>query len=181
MDTGQSQYVFVDQGDGYLEPRLIKAGPVVAGGRVIADGVKAGEKVVTAANFILDSESRLKGALDVMGRPVPAETASSGTPGMRAEVTTEPSPARIGKNKVHVSIAGADDRPIDDAEVEIRLFMPQMIGMAQVDVKARLQPAGHGLYTGDVEIPIAWTFSTTITARKQDQVIGTAETSITAR
>jgi len=53
--------------------------------------------------------------------------------------------------------------------------------MAQVDVKARLQPAGHGLYTGDVEIPIAWTFSTTITVRKQDQVIGTAETSITAR
>jgi len=181
MDTGQSQYVFVDQGDGYLEPRPIKAGPVVAGGRVIADGVKAGERVVTAANFILDSESRLKGALDVMGRPVPAETASSGTPGMRAEVTTEPSPARIGKNKVRVSIADADGRPIEDADVEIRLFMPQMIGMAQVDVKARLQPAGHGLYTGDVEIPIAWTFSTTITARKEGRVIGTAETSITAR
>lgn len=181
MDTGQSQYVFVDQGDGYLEPRLVKAGPVVAGGRVIADGVKAGERVVTAANFILDSESRLKGALDAMGRPVPAETASSGTPGMRAEVTTNPSPARIGKNQVRVSLADAGGRPIDDAEVEIHLFMPQMIGMAQVDVKARLQPAAHGMYTGEIEIPIAWTFSTTITARKEGQVIGTAETSITAR
>jgi len=181
MDTGQSQYVFVDQGDGYLEPRLVKAGPVVTGGRVIVDGVKAGERVVTAANFILDSESRLKGALDAMGRPVPAEAASSGAPGMRAEVTTEPSPARTGKNKVRVSIADADGRPIADAEVDLRLFMPQMIGMAAVDVRARLRPAGNGLYTGEVEIPIAWTFSTTITARKEGWVIGTAETSITAR
>ena len=181
MDTGRSQYVFVDQGDGYLEPRLVKAGSVVAGGRVIENGVKAGERIVTAANFILDSESRLKGALDDMGRPVPAETASSGTPGMRAEVTTDPSPARIGKNKVRVRIAGADGRPIEDADVEIRLFMPQMIGMAQIDVKSRLRPAGQGLYTGEVEIPIAWTFSTTITARREGRVIGTAETSITAR
>ena len=181
MDTGRSQYVFVDQGDGYLEPRLVKAGPVVTGGRVILEGIKAGERVVTAANFILDSESRLKGALDGMGRPVPAETASSGATGMRAEVTTDPSPAKIGKNKVHVSVVDGDGRPIDDAEVDIRLFMPQMIGMAEVDVKSRLRPAGHGLYMGEVEIPLAWTFSTTITARKAGQVIGTVETSITAR
>src|SRR3989441_712145 len=102
MDTGQSQYVFVDQGDGSLEPRLVKAGPVVTGGRVIADGVKTGERVVTAAKFILDSASRLKGALEVMGRPVPAVTTTTVTAGMREEVTTEPSPARIGKNKVRV-------------------------------------------------------------------------------
>ncbi|MGH7321619.1 MAG: efflux RND transporter periplasmic adaptor subunit, partial [Candidatus Rokuibacteriota bacterium] len=69
MDTGTTQYVFVDKGEGYLEPRVVKAGPEVAAGRVIAEGLKEGERVVTAANFILDSESRLKGAFDAMTQP----------------------------------------------------------------------------------------------------------------
>src|SRR5439155_4020698 len=62
MDTGPRQYAFVDRGEGYLEPREVKAGIEVAGGRLITHGLRVGERVVTAANFILDSESRLKGA-----------------------------------------------------------------------------------------------------------------------
>lgn len=70
MNTGEKQYVFVDQGDGYLEPREVKAGPEVAEGIVVGSGLAAGERVVTAANFVLDSESRLKGAFAAMGKPV---------------------------------------------------------------------------------------------------------------
>jgi Cu(I)/Ag(I) efflux system membrane fusion protein len=72
MDTGKAQYVFVDKGDGYFEPREVKVGPEVASGRVVTEGLAEGERIVTAANFILDSESRLKGAFDAMGRPSPA-------------------------------------------------------------------------------------------------------------
>jgi RND family efflux transporter MFP subunit len=182
MDTGTTQYVFVDKGDGYLEPREVKAGAEVAEGRIIAEGLAEGERVVTAANFILDSESRLKGAIDAMGRPVPVEAQASPTAASLAiQVQTDPSPARIGKNQVRVNVADAQGQPIVDAEVSVRLFMPQMVSMAQVDVRATLRPAAPGEYVGEVEIPIAWTFSTTVTVRKAGQVLGTAETSITAR
>ncbi|MGH7318609.1 MAG: efflux RND transporter periplasmic adaptor subunit, partial [Candidatus Rokuibacteriota bacterium] len=182
MDTGKTQYVFVDKGEGYLEPRVVKAGPEVAAGRVIAEGLKEGERVVTAANFILDSESRLKGAFDAMTRPSSAEAPASGTAArLTAEVTTDPSPAKVGKNKVRVKVMDASGQPITDAEVELRLFMPQMGAMAPMEAKATLRPEGAGVYAGEVDIPMAWTWTTTVTVRKGAQVVGTAETSITAR
>jgi Cu(I)/Ag(I) efflux system membrane fusion protein len=182
MQTGTAQYVFVDKGDGYLEPRPVKAGPEVAAGLVITEGLREGERVVAAANFIVDSESRLKGAFDAMGTPTqPAEAASASTPAIRVDVATRPSPARVGRNQIRVSVADAAGRAIDDAEVGVRLFMPQMIGMAAVDVRTNLRPVGMGEYAGEIEIPIAWTFSTTVIVRRAGQVIGTAETSITAR
>lgn len=182
LDTGTSQYVFVDKGDGYLEPREIKPGPEVAGGRrVVESGLDEGERVVTAANFILDSESRLKGALDAMGRPVPAEAQATSTSVISAEVTTDPSPAKVGRNRVRAVIKDASGRPVADAEVAIRLFMPQMAAMAQVDVRGSLKPAGGGVYEGVVEIPIAWSFDTTLTVRRGGQVVGTVQTTITSR
>jgi RND family efflux transporter MFP subunit len=181
LDTGVSQYVFVDKGDGYLEPRGIEAGPEVAAGRVVTGGLNEGERVVTAANFILDSESRLKGALDAMGRPTAADAPAAATSSLTAEVTTEPSPAKVGRNRIRAVIKDASSQPIADADVDIRLFMPQMTGMAQIDVRARLKPSGGGVYVGEIEIPIAWSFETTLTVRKAGQVLGTAETTIASR
>lgn len=181
LDTGTSQYVFVDKGDGYLEPREVKTGPDVGAGRVIQTGLIEGERVVTAANFILDSESRLKGALDAMGRPQPAEARAASASAISAEVTTDPTPAKIGRNRVRAVIKDAAGQPITDAEVAIRLFMPQMAGMAQVDVRGPLKAAGAGVYEGVVEIPIAWSFDTTLTVRKAGMVVGTAQTTITSR
>ena len=181
LDTGTSRYVFVDQGDGYLEPREVRAGTEVTAGRVIAGGLVEGERVVTAANFILDSESRLKGALDAMGRPLPAEAPAATASSVSAEVTTDPSPAKVGRNRIRAVIRDVSGQPITDAEVGIRLFMPQMAGMAQVDVRGTLKPDGSGAYVGEVEIPIAWSFDTTLTVRKGDQVLGTAQKTITSR
>jgi Cu(I)/Ag(I) efflux system membrane fusion protein len=182
METGQTQYVFVDKGDGYLEPREIKASLEVATGRLVEDGLVAGERVATGANFILDSESRLKGAFDDMGKPLPAVAATTTSRSkISAEVTTDPSPAKIGKNRVHAVVKDASGQPIADAEVEVRLFMPQMAGMAQVDVRAPLRPEGGGVYSGEVDIPIAWSFETTLTVHRGGQVLGTAETTITSR
>ncbi|HKX32177.1 MAG TPA: efflux RND transporter periplasmic adaptor subunit [Blastocatellia bacterium] len=69
LDTGTEQYVFVDRGEGHFEPRLVKLGPEAGGYYAIEGGLEAGERVVTAANFIIDSESRLKGAFADLGKP----------------------------------------------------------------------------------------------------------------
>jgi Cu(I)/Ag(I) efflux system membrane fusion protein len=63
LDTGKQAWVFVVHDNGDFEPRLVtivdRAGDEVA----IASGVQVGEKIVTSANFLVDSESRLKGVL----------------------------------------------------------------------------------------------------------------------
>jgi multidrug efflux pump subunit AcrA (membrane-fusion protein) len=69
LDTGTEQYVFVDKGNGYFEPRKVKLGGQAEGYYAITEGLRPGERVATAANFILDSESRLKGVLANMGAP----------------------------------------------------------------------------------------------------------------
>ena len=69
MDTGAEQYVFIDKGDGYVQPRQVKVSAETGDKVGIQEGLKPGERVVTGANFIVDSESRLKGALAGMGAP----------------------------------------------------------------------------------------------------------------
>ncbi len=69
LNTGTEQYVFVDEGDGYFSPRIVKVGGETDQFYVISGGLESGERVVTAANFILDSESRLKGVFDQMRKP----------------------------------------------------------------------------------------------------------------
>jgi Cu(I)/Ag(I) efflux system membrane fusion protein len=63
MDSGTMQMVFVDQGQGYFESRHIQVGSRVQGYYEVVSGLKEGEKVVTSANFLIDSESRLGGGM----------------------------------------------------------------------------------------------------------------------
>jgi len=77
LDTGTEQYVFVDLGDGHFEPRRVVVGGAAEGFAAIASGLRRGERVVTSANFLIDSESRLKGAFAGMGAP-PAPAGHAG-------------------------------------------------------------------------------------------------------
>jgi Cu(I)/Ag(I) efflux system membrane fusion protein len=63
MDTGSRQAVFVDKGQGRLEPRDVKLGQRGDGYVEIRDGVAEGEPIVVSANFLIDAESNLKAAL----------------------------------------------------------------------------------------------------------------------
>jgi RND family efflux transporter MFP subunit len=69
LDTGARQTVFVDLGNGYLEPRQVTAGARSAGRVTITSGLTAGERVVASGTFLIDSESQLKAAADSMGAP----------------------------------------------------------------------------------------------------------------
>ncbi len=66
IETGLRQIVFVDLGGGSLEPREVKVGVRGDGKAQILSGVKEGERVAVRANFLLDSESKLKAALTGM-------------------------------------------------------------------------------------------------------------------
>jgi len=66
IDTGLRQVAIVDKGSGYFEPREIKVGAKAENYYEVITGLKAGERVVTSANFLIDSESNLKEALGGM-------------------------------------------------------------------------------------------------------------------
>jgi multidrug efflux pump subunit AcrA (membrane-fusion protein) len=76
LSTGTRSLVFVAKGDGRFEPRAVIPGARVDGVSEIREGIRAGEEVVTQANFLIDSESRLKAALTGMAAPDKTPAAS---------------------------------------------------------------------------------------------------------
>jgi membrane fusion protein, copper/silver efflux system len=64
MQTGERVYAFRDTGDGRLVPTEIKIGARSDGWLEVLAGLKAGDRVVTSANFLVDSESSMKAAIE---------------------------------------------------------------------------------------------------------------------
>ena len=62
LDSGLKKTVFVDRGNGYVEPRQVEIGERVGDRIEIRKGLQAGERIVTSGNFLIDSESQLKSA-----------------------------------------------------------------------------------------------------------------------
>lgn len=58
--TGTRNIVFVVHGGEHIQPREVKLGPLVEGAYRVDAGVTAGEEVATGAQFLIDSESRLR-------------------------------------------------------------------------------------------------------------------------
>jgi membrane fusion protein, copper/silver efflux system len=67
IDTGIRQMAIIDKGSGYFEPREVKIGAKVDDFYEVIKGLQVGERVVTSANFLIDSESKFKEAIGGMG------------------------------------------------------------------------------------------------------------------
>jgi multidrug efflux pump subunit AcrA (membrane-fusion protein) len=59
VDTGTRQTVYVDRGNGYLEPRAVEIGERMGDRIEIRRGLRPDERIVTSGTFLIDSESRL--------------------------------------------------------------------------------------------------------------------------
>ena len=69
LDSGTRQIVLVRLYEGRFEPRVVKLGRKTDGYVEVLAGVASGENVVTSANFLIDAESNLKGALNGLESP----------------------------------------------------------------------------------------------------------------
>ncbi|SDU02290.1 membrane fusion protein, Cu(I)/Ag(I) efflux system [Verrucomicrobium sp. GAS474] len=65
LPTGTRQVAFLDKGEGRLEPRFVVAGARFGEEVEVVSGLAEGDRVITSANFLIDSESRIQGALRV--------------------------------------------------------------------------------------------------------------------
>ncbi|MEZ4361024.1 MAG: efflux RND transporter periplasmic adaptor subunit [Kofleriaceae bacterium] len=93
LDSGTDKIVFVALGAGKFQPRKVKLGDSDAVRVEVVSGLQLGERVVTRANFLIDSESRLQGSLAEMSEP------EAGAP-ERARVLPDP---------LGASTAGSDE------------------------------------------------------------------------
>jgi Cu(I)/Ag(I) efflux system membrane fusion protein len=63
IPTGERNVVFVEKGAGRLEPRFVELGRKFGDYYAAKSGLAEGERVVTSANFLIDAESKIQGAL----------------------------------------------------------------------------------------------------------------------
>ncbi len=188
LQSGTRQIVFVDRGAGYLEPRDVQLGPQAGDEYIVLKGLKAGERIVTSANFLIDSESQLQAAIGSFIPPPPgagaaaAMNASTAQSAAHIEFSTEPSTSRKGSNLYRVKLTATDGSPITGAQVSVRSYMPAMpqMGMAAMNVVTPLSEKGGGIYEGQVNLDSGGTWQLTITALKSGAVLAAKQLSLNA-
>ncbi|MBA3883273.1 MAG: efflux RND transporter periplasmic adaptor subunit [Chthoniobacterales bacterium] len=73
MPTGTRNIVFVDKGEGKLEPRVVELGAKYGETYEVRAGLREGERVVSSANFLIDAEAKVQGALKSFDALSPAQ------------------------------------------------------------------------------------------------------------
>jgi RND family efflux transporter MFP subunit len=106
IDTGLEQHVFISLGEGRFEPRQVKLGVLGNDGmQQVLSGLKGGEDVVVSAQFMLDSESRFREAVQLMMPGMEMGEKKSGPPpaqpGMKMEGAQPSPPAAMPPGHKH--------------------------------------------------------------------------------
>ncbi|OFW28492.1 MAG: hypothetical protein A3J28_14625 [Acidobacteria bacterium RIFCSPLOWO2_12_FULL_60_22] len=194
VDTGARQLVFVVQAPGSFVPRDVRAGVRADGYIEIQQGLKAGEAVVTSANFLIDSESQLRAALGSMpmgtgvtemaGRPsAPPSGESPGRAEVQIQFRSEPTPPRAGRNNLFVTVTDTAGKPVPNASVKVVFSMPAMpaMGMAARRSEATLNPAEAGVYRGELALPSPGSWQVTVTVERGGAFLGSQQLTVTAQ
>src|SRR4051812_6407355 len=187
LQSGTRQLVFVSGENGRIDPKEVVLGPRAGEDLVILKGLEAGQRVVTSANFLIDSESQLQAAAGSFTPPTPGAggmAASQPAPAAQAAIdfSSTPSPPHKGGNVFHAKLSGPAGAAIDGAEVTVTFFMPAMpaMGMAAMTATATLAGKGSGLYEGSGALQSGGTWQVTITARKSGQTLASKQLRINA-
>jgi Cu(I)/Ag(I) efflux system membrane fusion protein len=78
IDSGGRTLVFLDRGEGRFDPREVSLGVRAGAGFQVLAGLEDGDRVVTSANFLLDSESSLRSVLSEMAAPAASPSPAAG-------------------------------------------------------------------------------------------------------
>jgi RND family efflux transporter MFP subunit len=184
LQAGSRNVAFVDHGQGNLEPREIEIGPQLDDSVVVLKGLRAGERIVSSANFLVDSEAQLQAAMgSFASHPSNANAVvDSAAQQLRIELITQPSSPHKGANTVQVKLTAADGKPVTGAEVSVTFFMAAMpaMGMAAQHAAATLQDKGQGLYEGQLALELGGTWQVTVTAQLGGKTVATKQLSLSA-
>ncbi len=183
FQSGMRQIVFLNHGNGSLEPKEITVGPRVGDNFVVLKGLEAHQSIVTSANFLIDSESQLQAAAGSFVPPSPGAGGNStptnapATAQVSVDFSTDPNPPNRGNNVFRVRLTGPGNMPVTGASVTITFYMAAMpaMGMASMNTTASLTDKGSGLYEGSGPLGSGGTWQVMVTAQKNGQTIATKQ------
>lgn len=185
FQTGTRQVAFIDMGEGHFEPRDIEVGARAGDDVIVLKGLKSGERIVTSANFLIDSESQLQAAMGSFAPPPPGVSAAA--PGAQQnqasiEYASTPATPHQGNNTFRVKLTGSNGSPITGAQVTVTFFMPAMpaMGMAAMRNVTTLSDKGGGIYEGAGQVQMGGTWQVTALATKNGQTIAQKQMSVAA-
>jgi RND family efflux transporter MFP subunit len=182
LHSGARQIVFVDHGGGNLEPREVELGARAGADFIVLKGVKAGDRIITSANFLIDSESQLQAALGTFTAPPAGEggAAALNAPATNVELSTDPTPPHKGSNLVRVKLTDEKGLPLTGSQVNATFFMPAMpaMGMAAMRVSVTLSDRGNGVYEGKGDLKSGGTWQVMVLGKKGDQVVASKQVSV---
>lgn len=201
LDDGNKRYTILALADGYFEPRPIDVGEPVDAFYPVLAGLKQGDRVVTSAQFLIDSETNLQAAMQAMaGMPgmeaaAPAPTTGGATPAPAASAApatatrldivfrSQPNPPRVGNNDLDVIVKDGQGQPVTDAVVEVVFVMPAMpsMGMPAMRSAATLTHAGEGSYRGVGQVLMAGRWDVTVVVTRSGQRAGSKRLAIVAQ
>ncbi|MFN3919225.1 MAG: efflux RND transporter periplasmic adaptor subunit [Methylohalobius sp.] len=187
LHSGVRKLVFVDRGQGRLEPREVRLGTAASGYYEVLEGLKEGEQVAASGTFLIDSESKLKAAesmMAMMGQigmgdwkmesAKPMEMEGGGGKALeekplgkfKLKLATEPDPARVGDNLLRLTVLDERGQPVSDAQLTLEYTM-DMPGMT-ID-RAEASHLGQGIYQAKVRFTMAGPWGVTVSLRRPGQ------------
>jgi RND family efflux transporter MFP subunit len=183
--SGTRNLIFAYEGDGNIQPHDVELGPRVGDDMVITKGARSGDKIITSANFLIDSEAQLQAAAGAFTPPPPGagQAAVMNAPAQgNVELTTDPSPPHKGSNTVRVRVTSKDGQPVTGAQVTVTFYMAAMPAMGMAAMKTVINAAdkGGGIYEGRGDLGSGGTWQVTITASQNGQTIASKQLTLNA-
>lgn len=142
LRSGEKNTVFVALPDGKFDPRTVVLGPAAENSQYeVISGLQEGERVVTSGEFMLDSESQLREAIDKMREPAatPMAMPMAANPDAAASTTNDDqSVVYVCPMPEHVSITY-------DHPGKCPICGMTLVPVTRAELK-QLQPGGKVLY-----------------------------------
>jgi RND family efflux transporter MFP subunit len=193
LDTGTHKIVYIANKNGGFEAREVEVGAPTEDLFPVSRGLKVGEKVVIAGNFLIDSQTRLSSGMSGLyggskefsnggsaqpGTPTPAEQSTA-----KISFRAEPDPAKGGAdNMFHIMLTDAYGKAIPDAQVKVTLIMPAMPAMNMPEMRNSFDvPFMSGMYMGKGTVPMEGSWNVMVEASRNGKVIASYRTRLTAK
>ncbi len=187
FQSGLRQIAFLDHGNGSLEPKEISLGLRVGDVFVVDKGLALHQRIVTSANFLIDSESQLQAASGASAEPMKMDASASASSKpvdeIKVDFASNPSPPHKGAgNRLTVKITHADGTPVTGADVTLAFCMPAMpeMGMGAINTPAQLREAGGGVYRGSITLICGGRFQVMIRVKQKEKLVATKQLSVQA-
>ena len=187
LDTGMRKIVYVAKQNGEFEGRQVQLGTLGNDNYPVLAGLKEGERIVSQGNFLIDSQTRITGAMTgLFGGSKEfdhGQAQVSAVPQIKFTFRSDPETPRGNSDAtLHVVLLDSSGKPVTDAQVRVTLIMPAMPAMGMGEMRAATDLAWKGSeYVGTIKVPTAGSWNVEVNASRNGQLLGSHHTRLNAQ